>query len=93
MKTFSFHVKTQVVTETGELSAVYFRIRKGHVARTVEHADGRAFADYSVAGKLLGIELIAPCKITVLDSILSAQEREPIKKFIRKASPRELVLT
>ena len=75
---------------TGGIRAAYLRIREGEAAETREVKEGRAFADYDANGLLLGVELLAPCEVEVLDSI-AAQEPEPVKRFLRGGAPRELV--
>jgi uncharacterized protein YuzE len=85
----SFQVSVSHDETTGKLLAVYFRVRKGQSAKTVEHADGAAFADYDRRGNLLGIELLEPCSISVLDLIA---EKPPVKKFIRESIPRHMEL-
>ena len=76
--------------ETGGVRAAYLRVRGGQVEETHEVAVGRAFADYDANGVLLGIELLAPCEVEILESLV-AQEPEPIKRFLRGGVPRELV--
>lgn len=44
--------------ETGEIIAVYLRIRRGRSAETREIVAGVAYADYDRRGRLLGIELL-----------------------------------
>lgn len=88
---YSFEMKPQIVRETGELSAVYFRFRKGQVHKTVEYADGRAFADYNVTNKLLGIEVIAPCNIRVIMKVVDVKDKAPVSSFVKRVAPRELV--
>jgi len=83
-------LQVSVNEETGGLRAAYLRVREGEVAETRELAEGRAFADYDAAGLLLGIELLAPCEVEVLDN-LAAREPEPIRRFLRGGAPRELV--
>src|SRR5205807_2776938 len=79
------------VDETGKVEAVYFYIRPGKAAETREYAEGKALADYDRKGRLLGIELLAPCEATILDKI-SRKEPAPIKKFLRGSIPREMAL-
>jgi hypothetical protein len=67
------------------------RIREGDVASTKEVKDGYAYADYDVEGLLLGIELLGPCEVEVLDTIVE-NEPEPVKRFLRGGAPRELVV-
>jgi uncharacterized protein YuzE len=75
---------------TGEPVAAYLRVREGKVAETKELSDGVAFADYSDDGFLLGIELLAPCEVTVIDR-LAEKEPEPIRQFLRESVRRPLV--
>lgn len=90
MKDLHFRVSTEVEEGTGSILAVYFQIRKGQAFKVKEFADGRAFANYDVKGKLLGVELLGPCEITVLDQIARKEPRA--KSFIRKSIPREMAL-
>jgi uncharacterized protein YuzE len=87
-----FYLSVETDDDTGEVLAAYLRVREGEVADTVELADGRANADYDSEGNLLGVELLAPCDITVLDSI-AKEEDEPVRRFFRSSPPRSLVLT
>ncbi len=84
-------VSTQVNYETGDVSAVYFYIRPGKSALVKEFAEGCAFADYDRNGHLLGIEILAPGEIAVLDKI-ARREPKPIKNFLRNSIPREMAL-
>ncbi len=90
-KDFLPSLELSVDESTGMVRAAYLRVRKGEVANTREISEGRAFADYDRNGTLLGIELLGPCEVKVLDQI-SAREPAPIKRFLRGSPPRELVL-
>jgi uncharacterized protein YuzE len=83
-------LNVSVDEKTGHIRAAYLRLRAGEVSETQEVAEGRAFADYDASGLLLGVELLAPCELEVLDS-LAAQEPEPIRQFLRSGPPRSLV--
>jgi uncharacterized protein YuzE len=83
-------LQLSVDEKTGIVRAAYMRVRQGEVADTREVSEGCAFADYDDSGMLLGIELLAPCGIAVLDQV-AALEPEPIKRFLRGSPPRELV--
>jgi hypothetical protein len=91
MDNYMFNMSLSVDEQTGNLRAVYLRVRKGEVADTREVSEGRAVADYDAQGWLLGIELLAPCRVSVLDNI-SKDEPEPIRRFLRGAPPRDLVV-
>jgi len=68
--------------------AVYFQVRKGKVKVTKEYADGNAFGDYDKHGRLLGIEMLAPCRPSVLDNIA---KQKPAKQFVRNTIPRAML--
>jgi uncharacterized protein YuzE len=87
---FSFRVAVETHDLTGKVLAVYFQIRKGKTKVTKEYADGNAFADYDKHGELLGIELLAPCRASVLDKIA---QQAPTKRFVRDAVPRGMLVT
>jgi uncharacterized protein YuzE len=75
--------------DSGEPVAAYLRVRAGKVVETKELSDGVAFADYGSDGFLLGVELLAPCEIAVLDD-LAEKEPEPVKRFLRQSVRRPL---
>ncbi len=85
-----FRLETSVDDRTGLLVAAYLRVREGEVAETKEVAEGVAYADYDAQGLLLGIELLGPCGIVVLDAV-AEHEPEPIRRFLKTAAPRGLV--
>lgn len=90
-KKIDLDMTIQINRETGKVSAAYFYIRKGKSAHVREFADGAAFADYDRKGNLLGVELLAPCQITVLDKI-ARREPAPVKTFLKGSIPREMAL-
>jgi uncharacterized protein YuzE len=81
---FAFRVNIETRDDTGEVLAVYFQLRKGKTKVTKEYADGNVFADYDKDGKLLGIEMLAPCRASVLDKIAG---QAPAKRFVRDVVP------
>ena len=85
---FSFRVSVETNNETGQVMAVYFQVRKGKTKTTKEHAGGNVFADYDKHGRLLGLEMLAPCRASVLDNIA---RQAPAKRFIRGAIPQGMV--
>ena len=94
MTNFDFGVSVTTDASTGNVMSVYFQIRKAKVHETREFADGAAFADYNRLGELVGIELLAPCKVSIVDQLA---ENEPIavrsrtKHFMRSAGPRQMI--
>ena len=85
---FDFRVSVETRNQTGEVLAVYFQVRKGKTKLTKEHAGGNVFADYDKRGKLLGIEMLAPCRASVLDNIA---RQAPAKRFVRSAIPQGML--
>jgi len=84
-----FKIDIETDDETGDILAVYFQIRKGKSAEVREFCDGKAFADYNNKGELLGIELLAPCRLNLLDRIVGSEPKA--KRFIKRTAPREMV--
>ena len=75
---------------TGDPVAAYLRVRDGRVAETREVSEGVAFVDYCADGVLLGIELLAPCTLEILDRI-SEKEPEPVRQFLRRGVRKEMI--
>ncbi len=91
-KRITLHTSISLDKETGGVLAVYFRVRPGKSAETREFADGNAIADYDADGSLLGVEILAPCDVTVLDKI-SRKEPKPVKTFLRSSIPVQMLAT
>ena len=91
MERAKFALTVSFSDTTGEPVAAYLRVREGVVATTKEVSEGVAFADYSTTGSLLGIELLAPCSLAVMDQ-LGQNEAEPVRRFLRGGPPRELIV-
>jgi uncharacterized protein YuzE len=87
---FNFGISVETNDQTGEIMAVYLRIRDGSSAKTVEHADGNLFADYDRKGRLLGIEILAPCSARILSSLASTKRE---KAFVKQTVPRGMLLS
>src|SRR5437870_1931252 len=96
MSVFNFRVNVTTEKSTGRVLSVYLQIREGKAAKVKELEDGAAFANYSSSGKLLGVELLAPCHVKALDRIVShdpdVKWRRRLKDFFRRTAPREMVL-
>jgi hypothetical protein len=91
---FQFLVSVATEESTGEVLAAYFQIRKGKYDHVKTFADGAAIADYDKNGYLLGVELLAPCRVQVIDQVAQTESfstRSHVKQFLRKSGPRELV--
>ena len=90
MKQIELSISVQVNHANGSVGAVYFQVRRGRAAKVRELANGNAFANYDINGRLLGVELLAPCEIAVLDQI-TKKESMPVKNFLRNSIPVEMV--
>ena len=89
-----FRVEIETEDATGDVLAVYFQVRKGKYDHIKEFEDGAAVADYDKNGYLLGVELLAPCKVKIVDELAKEEPpawRSNIKRFMRSTGPRELV--
>jgi hypothetical protein len=85
-----FRLEVSYSETTGEPVAAYLRVRDGQVSQTKEISEGVAFADYAADGFLLGIELLAPCNIEVLDRV-SEKEPESVQRFLRRGVRKEMI--
>jgi hypothetical protein len=85
-----FQVVISTDKKTGAFLAAYFQVRRGHAAKVREYEGGNAFANFNKAGELLGIELLGPCRIAVLDKI--AKKDRDVKRFVRANAPRRMLV-
>ena len=85
-----FRLEVSYNDTTGDPVAAYLRVREGKVAETREVSEGIAFADYDADGCLLGIELLGPCPLEVLDRV-SENEPEPVRNFLRRGVRKEMI--
>ncbi len=86
----NFGISVEVDNESGAPLSAYFKVRDGKSVETREYGDGIALADYDRRGQLLGIEVLGPCLVTVIDKIT---KNEPeAKRFVKNSAPRKLVV-
>jgi hypothetical protein len=85
-----FRLEVSYNETTGDPVAAYLRIREAPVFKTEEISEGIAFADYGPDGFLVGIELLAPCPLAVLDRV-AANEPESVRNFLRAGVRKEMV--
>ena len=86
---YTFNISIETDERTGEIVAVYIKIRDGKVAETKDVHDGVAYADYDRKGELLGGELLAPCQVSVLSKLTKDLT---VRKFLKKSIPRGMAL-
>ena len=85
-----FRLEVSYHKTNGDLVAAYLRIPEGQVAETKEVSEGVAFADFGADGVLLGVELLAPCRVEVLDKI-AEKEPEAVRRFLRHRIRQEMI--
>lgn len=91
---YQFSLEITTCDLTGEVLACYFQIRSGKIHETREFEGGIAIADYDKNGYLLGVELIAPCKVTIVNSIAANESPEVqrrTKAFMKSSGPRSMI--
>lgn len=92
---YRFKTTIELDQKTGELFAVYFQVREGKAAHVEERNNGAVYVNYDKHGKLLGVEMLAPCSVTVLDKIAAKQPmmvRSRLKKYFRESAPRGMLV-
>jgi len=90
----SFSVRVQAHPRTGHPMAAYFHIRDGEASEVREVAEGAVLANYDRNGQLLGVELLAPCKKSVLSKLSSnapASIRDAVKHLLIECAPIKLL--
>lgn len=78
--------------DDGTLEALYIRVSTNKVARTEEvPGPDEVLADYDSKGRLVGIEILSPVKLSKLAGLVEEPRRKPFRKFVKNAAPGELV--
>ncbi len=72
--------------------ALYIRVRKGKIAKTIEIEDG-VMADVSARGLLIGIELLKPAPVDVLDRIAEEYDAPAIADLLTVGKVAEMFAT
>ncbi len=78
--------------DDGTLEALYIRLRVGKVAKTKEISEDVLLADYDSRTKLLGIEVLAPVKLSRITRLVDEDRRKPLRRFVKAQAPDDLVL-
>ena len=94
MTKVSFAISITADEETGNVMAVYFQVRKGKMHETREFEDGAAFADYNQNGELIGVEILSPCKVNIVDQLAANEPPEVrlrTKRFMKQCGPRQMI--
>jgi uncharacterized protein YuzE len=75
----------------GTLEAAYIYFKKGKAKRTEEIIEDSLLADYDEDGELLGLEILAPVKLSDLAKYVEQSRRASFRKFVRHSAPTALV--
>ena len=75
----------------GTLEAIYVRFSDHKVAKTEEVIEDVLLVDLDSRNELIGIEILAPVKLSDVAGIVEKSMRAPFRKFIRQAAPSKLV--
>lgn len=77
----------------GTIEAIYITLSNGgKVAKTLEIDGDALLADYDANGTLIGIEILAPVRISELAELVEKPVRPSFRKFVRHIAPHEFVL-
>jgi len=78
--------------DDGTLEAVYIRFQEGKPSRTGEIIDDVLMADYGARGNLLGIEILAPVKLSDITRLVDQSHRASFRKFVKSSAPDEFLV-
>lgn len=76
----------------GTVEAVYILLKDDRAARTEEIIEDILLADYNRRGELVGIEILAPVKITKITRLVDEPRRKYLRRFVQARAPHELVV-
>lgn len=77
--------------DDGTLEAVYISLSDAPVARTQEVRKDILLVDYDDAGKVVGVEILAPIRLSELDEFVEPPKRAMFRTFVKRRAPAELV--
>lgn len=77
--------------DDGTLEAAYLRFKRAKVARTVEIVEALLLADYDSKGRLIGIEILGPVKMSDVMGLVEESTRPGLRRFMRRAVPGTLL--
>jgi uncharacterized protein YuzE len=77
--------------DDGTLEAAYIRFRSGKVNRSCEVIEDTLIADYDEHDNLLGVEILAPVKLSELAKLVEQPRRTSFRKFVKHSGPPCLV--
>lgn len=88
---FSFEVSTSG-RDDGTIEAVYVRLSGRKIARTRELREDVLLGDYDARGALIGLEILAPVRLSDLSKFVDDSRRRPFRRFLRQAVPEPFLM-
>lgn len=76
----------------GSIEAVYIAFTATKVARTKEVNGDALLADFDSGGQLVGLEILAPVKLSELTKQVDPTLRKPFRHFLEHSLPSELLI-
>ena len=86
---FSFRVEVNCL-ESGSVASCYIHLADRKVAKTREVRKGILLADYDRKGRLVGLEILGPIKLSIVIKQLDHIMRQPFRKALRESFPASL---
>jgi uncharacterized protein YuzE len=77
--------------DDGTVEALYITLSAKKVVKTREVIPDVLLVDYDSRGDVVGIEILAPVKISRVTRLVDAPRRRPLRRFIEESAPGEMV--
>lgn len=75
----------------GTVESLYITVGAGKITKTKTIVEDIVLADYDAHGRLIGIEILAPVKISQITPLVEEKRRKPFRSFVKAQAPEELV--
>ncbi len=85
-KTLNFELSVSG-RDDGTIEAIYITLLPDEAAKTVEVERDQIMVDYNANGEIVGIEVLAPVKVSQLTGLLGEKQRSSFQKFVRTTFP------
>ncbi len=78
----------------GSIAAAYIQLvhRAGKSARTEELISDILLADYDARGRMIGIEILGPVRLSALANAVAKPLRKPFARLVREGVPSTLLV-
>jgi len=77
--------------DDGTVEALYITLSEKKVIKTREVIPDVLLVDYDSGGDVVGIEILAPVKISDVTRLVDPPRRRPLRRFIEESAPAEMV--